>query len=154
MAPNSTHDTRIEEAIADLESQDVPQYKLTAIKYSLNYTTLWQWYLGIQLSRASADSEFRQWLTNVQEEVIIKHINDFTNHGLSPTTQIVKNLVEEIIQGKVGKNWVCKFVQQQQDQIKSLYLHNIDNLQAKADYTPVFKHFYDQVCPCLALFHI
>ena len=128
MAPNSTHNTHIEEAIADLESQDVPQYRPTAIKYSLNHTTLWQWYLGIQLSRAAADSEFRQRLTNVQEEVLIKHINDFTNRGLPPTTQIVKNLAEEIIQGKVGKNWVCEFVRRRQDQIKSLYLHNIDNL--------------------------
>jgi Tc5 transposase-like DNA-binding protein len=84
----------------------------------------------------------------VQEEVLIKHINDLTDRNLPPTTQIVKNLAEEIIGGTVGEHWVCEFVRRYRDQIRSLYLHNINNLQVKADYAPIFKHFYDQVCPC------
>jgi hypothetical protein len=146
MAHNSTFEARIEAAIDDLESQDVPLYRPTARKYNLTHTTLRQRYLGIQLSRPAADSECRQRLTKVQEEVLIKHINDFPDRGLPPTTQIVKNLAEEIIHGTVGKNWVGQFVRRKQDQLRSLYLRNIDNLRAKADYAPIFKHFYDQVC--------
>jgi Tc5 transposase-like DNA-binding protein len=77
--------------------------------------------------------------------VLIKHINDFSDRGLPPTTQIVKNLAEEILHDTVGKNWVLDFVRRKQDKIRSLYLHNIDNLHIKADYAPVFKYFYDQV---------
>jgi hypothetical protein len=98
MAHNSTFEARIEAAIAELESQDVPKYSLTTNKYFLNHTTLRRRYLGIQLSRAAASSEYRQRLTAVQE-VLIKHINDLTNRNLPPTTQIVKNLADEIIGG-------------------------------------------------------
>jgi hypothetical protein len=107
----------------------------------------------VQLSRADADSEYRQRLTTVQEEVLIKHINDFSDRGLPPTTQIVKNLAEEIIHDTVGKNWVSDFVRRKGDRLRSLYLRNIDNMRAKADYAPIFKYFYDQVRPYLVLFH-
>jgi hypothetical protein len=110
MAYNATYEARIEAAIDDLESQDVPKYRPTANKYNINYTTLRRRYLGLQLSRVAADSEFRQRLTNTQEEVLIKHINEFTDRGLPPTSQIVKNLAEEILHDKVGKNWVSDFV--------------------------------------------
>jgi Tc5 transposase-like DNA-binding protein len=153
MAHNSTYEARIEAAISDLESQDAPKYRPTAKKYFLSHTTLRRRYLGVQLSRAAADSEYRQRLTTVQEEVLIKHINDFSDRGLPPTTQIVKNLAEEIIHDTVGKNWVSDFVRRKGDRLRSLYLRNIDNMRAKADYAPIFKHFYDQVRPYLVLFH-
>ena len=145
MAHNSTYEARIEAAIDDLESQDVPGYRPTANKYNINYTTLRRRYLGIQLSRATANSEFRQRLTIAQEDVLIKHINDFTDRGLPPTVQIIKNLAEEILYDTVGKNWVGDFVQRKKDRIRSLYLRNIDSLRIKADYAPIFKQFYDQV---------
>jgi Tc5 transposase DNA-binding domain len=145
MAHNSTYEARIEAAIDDLESQDVPKYRPTANKYNINHTTLRRRYLGIQLSRATANSEFRQRLTIAQEDVLIKHINDFTDRGLPPTVQIVKNLAEEILHDTVGKNWVGDFVRRKKDRIRSLYLRNIDSLRIKADYAPIFKQFYDQV---------
>jgi|HubBroStandDraft_4_1064222.scaffolds.fasta_scaffold52977_2 hypothetical protein len=145
MAHNSTYEARIEAAIDDLESQDVPKYRPTANKYNINHTTLRRRYLGIQLSRATANSEFRQRLTIAQEDVLIKHINDFTDRGLPPTVQIVKNLAEEILHDTVGKNWVSDFVRRKKDRIRSLYLRNIDSLRIKADYAPIFKQFYDQV---------
>jgi len=47
----------------------------------------------------------------VQEEVLIGHINMLTAQSIPPTSQIVKNLAEEIISGKpVGKNWTSDFV--------------------------------------------
>src|SRR5580700_8285912 len=131
MAHNSAFEARIEAAIADLESQDVPKYRPTANKYFLNHTTLRRRYLGIQLSRAAAGSEYRQRLTIVQEEVLIKHINDLTDRSLPPITQIVKNLAEEIIRRTVGDYWVCEFVRRHRDRIRSLYLRNIDNLRIK-----------------------
>ncbi|KAL5316020.1 hypothetical protein ACEPPN_016894 [Leptodophora sp. 'Broadleaf-Isolate-01'] len=49
-------------------------------------------------------SESIQCLTDEQEEVLIKHINRMTERGMPPTSQIVKNLAEEIIGKPVGKN--------------------------------------------------
>jgi Tc5 transposase DNA-binding domain len=147
MAHNSTYEARIRAAIDDLESQDVPKYRPTATEYNINHTTLRRRYLGIQLSKAAANLEFRQRLTIAQEDVLIKHINEFTDRGLPPTAQIVKNLAEEILHDTVGKNWVGDFVRRKQDRIRSLYLQNIGNIRVKAEYAPIFKQFYDQVWP-------
>ena len=51
----------------------------------------------------------------------------------------------EIVQDRLGKNWVGGFINQRKHELKSLYLRNIDNMCMKADYVPNFKHFYDQV---------
>ena len=90
-------------------------------------------------------SECRQRLTNSQEEVLIGHINKLTDRGLPPTSQIVRNLAEEIAGSSVGKNWTSDFVQRHKDRLKSLYLCNIDNLQVKAEYAPLFQLFYNLV---------
>ena len=103
---NLTHDARIELAIADLELQSEPNYRATAKKFAVNYTTLRRRCLGLQQSRQDALSEHRQRLTQVQEDVLIKHINKLSDRGIPPTPQIVKNLAEELIAGVVGKNWV------------------------------------------------
>jgi hypothetical protein len=146
MANNSTHESRLTAALAALESQMPPMYRRTASEFKINHTTLRRRFLGLQLSRSEAVSETHKRLTNIQEEVLIKHINDLSNRGIFPTTQIVKNLAEEIIQDSLGKNWVGNFVCRKKDKLKSLYLRNIDNMRIKADYVPNFKLFYDQVC--------
>jgi hypothetical protein len=38
------------------------------------------------------------------EQVLIKQINPLTNKGMPPTSQIVKNLTEEIRGKEVGKD--------------------------------------------------
>ena len=62
---------------------------------------------------------------------------------MPPTSRIVKNMAEEIRGGEVNKNWTANFVKRHQGRLKSLYLRNIDNLRAQAEYEPMFKHFFD-----------
>jgi hypothetical protein len=45
----------------------------------------------------------------------------------------------------VGKNWTGQFVKCYKNRLKSLYLYNIDKDQIKAEYPPVFEHFYKLV---------
>src|SRR5437763_13496913 len=99
---NSTPNARMDAAIADLQSQDKPNYRGTATKFGLNHTTLRRRFLGEQGSRQAAMSEHHQCLTNDQEKVLIQHINKLTDRGLPPTTGIVRNLAEEIIGRDVG----------------------------------------------------
>ena len=74
--------------------------------------------------------------------------------GLPPTSQIVKNLAEEIISSKLGKNWVGDFVKRYKDRLKSIYLRNIDRIRVKAEYAPIFKQFYDMVLYDLPVFSL
>ena len=68
-----------------------------------------------------------------------------TEQGMPPTASIVRNLAEEMIGQKVGKNWTSEFVKRYKDRLKSLYLCNIDKDRVKAEYTPIFDYFYDLV---------
>ena len=57
---------------------------------------------------------------------------------MPPTSYIIKNLAEEIRGAEVGKNWVGHFVKRHSIRLKSLYLRNINNLRAGAEYAPIF----------------
>ena len=142
---NSTHDARIELAIADLANQAKPNYMSIAKKYEVARTTLRNRFLGQQLSTKAAASKYRQRLTFIQEETLIKHINSLTNRGLPPTSRIVRNLAEEILEGPVGKNWTSDFIKRYKDRLLSIYLRNIDSQRIKAEYAPSFKQFYNLV---------
>ena len=107
-------------------------------------TTLRKRFLGQRLSVHAAASKYRQRLTFVQEETLIKHINSLTDRGMPPTSRIVRNLAEEMIGGPVGKNWTGDFVNGTKQAYKP-YFRNIDSQRIKAEYAPSFKHFYDLV---------
>jgi hypothetical protein len=54
-------------------------------------------------------------------------------------------MAEEIKGAEVNKNWTSQFVARHQDQLKSLYLRNIDNKRASSEYEPMFKLFFELV---------
>ena len=64
---------------------------------------------------------------------------------MPPTSQIVRNLAEEIRGAKVGKNWVGQFVKRYEGRLHSAYLKNIDNLRVAAEYAPMFIMFFTLV---------
>jgi len=64
---------------------------------------------------------------------------------MPPTSHIVRNLAEEIRGERIGKNWVGQFVKRHDIRLKSLYLRNIDNLRAGAEYAPMFQLFFSVV---------
>ena len=94
----------LELAIADLENQDKPSYRATARKYGVNDVTLRRRFLGTQASPATTSSLYRQRLSVVQETALVAQINRLTDRGIPPTSQIVKNMAEEMIQDILGKN--------------------------------------------------
>ena len=140
-----THNARIELAMADLAKQLKPNYMATAKKHGVARSTLRERFLGESLSIQAAASKYRQRLTFVQEETLIEHINRLTDRGLPPTSQIVRNLAEEMIGGPVGKNWTGSFVKRHKDRLLSLHLRNIDSQRVTAEYAPSFKLFFDLV---------
>jgi hypothetical protein len=140
-----SHDARIELAITDLNRENAPAIAVIATRYGLQRSTLSRRWHGITSSRAEATSEHHQRLTIAQEEVLIDQINKLTVRKMPPTTQIVRNMAEEIIESPVGKNWTSQFVKRYKDRLISLYLRNIDNIRAKSEYPPMFALFYKLV---------
>ena len=135
----------IDEAIAAIRRGEFSDYGNAARKYGCTHTAVSRRIRGLTKSKKQADSFWRQCLTDEQEEVLITRINDLTDRGMPPTSQIVRNLAEEIRGDKVGKNWVGQFVKRHGIRLKSLYLRNIDNLRASAEYTLMFQLFFSVV---------
>jgi Tc5 transposase DNA-binding domain len=146
---SNTHEMTYEDcmtkALAELESSSKPNYSAVAKKYGLVRSTLTRRALGETTSRKQFQSDKHQCLTDTQEWVLINQINRLTERGIPPTSQMVKNFAEEIIGRSVGKNWVGQFCRRHQNELKSLYLRNIDNLRIKGEYGPTYKLFYDLV---------
>ena len=112
----------IELALADLNSQEHPNYKSTAKKYSVDRNTLARRHKGLAVSRQESVSLHKKKLTNVQEQELLKHINKLSDCGLPPTPKIVENLVYEITKEPVGENWMNHFSEHYKDEIRSIYL--------------------------------
>ena len=97
--PSSNNDImsnadRIAAALADLESQAVPNYKATAKKYEVVRTTLMRRYTGKTVSNQEATTEHRQALNASQEDVLLGHIQRLVTRDTPPTLAILKTLLK------------------------------------------------------------
>ena len=139
----------INTAIADIEAQRARGenicYEATAAKHNVERSRLSRRCRGVTMSHDQYISERCRHLTNGQEKVLIKRINYLTDKGIPPTSQIVKNLVEEICQTEVDKNWVGRFLKRHGHVLKSGYLRCIANERIKAEYLPNFLLFFQLV---------
>lgn len=142
---STTNNTALELALTSLRSQDIPNYRATALKYHVDRSTLRRRFLGLQTSAAVASSMYLQRLSTSQEKTLIEQINRLTDRGIPPTSQMVKNMAEAMISDSVGKNWTGEFVRRHKTELKSTYLSNIDKQRTKAEYVPSFEHFYKLV---------
>jgi hypothetical protein len=62
----------------------------------------------------------------MQENVLIRYINELSARDFLSTSQIVKNLAEELAGKEIGQNWVGRFVKRKKDMLKSIYLAPIN----------------------------
>ena len=144
---------RIPEAIADLESQKVPNIKATAEKYGIERMTLGKRQKGKTSSMEECISIHRQALTNSQEKALVRLINRLIDRNMPPTTTIVKNLAKEIRGYAIGKNQIASFIRRYENELKSLYLKSINNKRIKSEFPPIYKLFYRLVkCYFLLLY--
>src|SRR5450432_2768209 len=141
----STNNTQLDLALADLAKQAKPNFSGTATKYQVHRTTLQRRFLGTQQSRRIASSDNHQCLSLAQEETLIDFINDLTNRSIPPTSQIVRNVAEELAKGPIQPNWVGRFTRRYKDRLHTKYLQTIDAKRVKADYIPNLERFYKLV---------
>jgi flagellar motor protein MotB len=151
--PTEIAEMQMQLALDACHAVDKPIFSAIAREFPpVNRQTLKRRFYGEQDSRANSNSTHRQNLTSEQEEQLILHINMLTNRGLPPTSQIVRNLAEEMIHRKVRKNWTGQFIQRHKDRLQSLYLRNINNMRTQAEYAPVIKLFFDLVSDVFILY--
>jgi hypothetical protein len=87
---------RIDAAIGAIQRGEFTVYSDAADYYECSRSAVSRRMRGLTKSRKEALSFWHQCLTDEQEEILIWRINDLTDRGMPPTSQIVKNLAEEI----------------------------------------------------------
>ncbi len=138
-------EAQIQCALAHLNQQKQLNYAEAARIHGIEPTTLRRRHKGISTSREQVTSETHQRLSSIQEDELLRHIDALTNKYIPPTTQIVRNLAEEILQADVGKNWASRFIKRHSKRICSVYLRPIDNARASAETPAIFERFYTLV---------
>jgi Tc5 transposase DNA-binding domain len=147
----STKNDRIEAAMAVLDSQSTLNYAAAARAFKIHPTTLARRYRGKTVSREEANSTFRQCLNDTQEDTLLGYIDSLTDRHIPPTSQIIKNLAEEIIKRPVGKNWTSDFVKRHSTRICNTYLRPLDRARVSAESITAFERFYVLVLRCFAV---
>src|SRR3954454_1086165 len=109
--------TPMDQALAELRQQDLPDFVGVSKKYQVQKTTLWQRYKGKIASRDSQIYVGNRALTKDQEHELVGLINKLTLRGLPPPPRIVKNLAEKMRGCDVGKNWVGEFVKRHNEDL-------------------------------------
>ena len=82
---NPTHNQSIDKALADLRLQEHPNIRATARRHFLVKSTLRRRWQEKTVSHQEASSEYRQRLTNAQENQLVLQINRLTDRGIPPT---------------------------------------------------------------------
>jgi hypothetical protein len=103
-------EAQMEEALALCDRELIPNYSEIARNYPFDRTTLMRRHQARTTSRQEAIYLYHSVLSKDQEEALIAQINKLSVRGLPPTTQIVKNLAEEIVGRELDKNWSARFV--------------------------------------------
>ena len=103
---NLTTEERIQLALVELYKQLTPNVSATANEFKVDRSTLSRRFRGVQASRTISRAEHCQQLQPEEEKRLIDFINKLTDRSMPLTSQIVKNVAEEIVGSPVGKNWV------------------------------------------------
>jgi hypothetical protein len=136
---------KVTAAVAAIQRGEYTDYSKAARAFKCDRTSISKRIRLLTRSRKEADSFWRQCLTDTQERILIDRINYLSQRQMPPTSHIVRNLAEEIRGAPVGKNWTGQFIRRHKDELKSMYLRNIDNLRVTAEYRPMFELFFDTV---------
>ena len=106
-----TQEMQLQLALEACRKAEKPNFSAVAREFPpVNRHTLRRRFLGQQTSRKEANAIHHQNLLIEEEEELIAVINKLTARGLPPTSQIVRNLAEEMVGRTVGKNWTGQFV--------------------------------------------
>jgi hypothetical protein len=81
----------------------------------------------------------------MQENVLVRYINNLSARGFLPISQIVRNLAKELAGKDIGQNWVARFVKRKKHVLESIYLTPIDHQRKVSDNSHYYEHFFANV---------
>jgi hypothetical protein len=81
----------------------------------------------------------------VEENILVRYINELNIQRLPSILQIVKNLVEQIANKNFDPNWITRFLKYKKNVIRNVYLIIIDYKRKVSDNSHHYEHFFINV---------
>jgi hypothetical protein len=132
-------------ALAELDLSDTLNYATVAKKHNVHPSTLRRQFLKETRSKEDFLSDSKRLLTNAQETFLLNYIDRQSQRGLYLTPRILQNIVEEVLQRHINKNWAASFCKRHQYRITSRYLNGFDRARHVAESAENISHFFDNV---------
>jgi hypothetical protein len=132
----------IEAALQDLKLQDKPNISATARRHNVQRSTLSRRHNRVTTS-VKIKHQNQEFLTQRQQQDLIKYINELTEKGIPPTTTMVRNFAQEMAGKKPHRCWSQRFCKRHQNVLASGYLNNIDAARKAADNEASYQYFFD-----------
>ncbi|KAF1351715.1 hypothetical protein EJ07DRAFT_38820, partial [Lizonia empirigonia] len=148
--------SRIDEAVADLESQRSKgevSYAKVADSHGVERSTLARRYQGLAASREQKAIN-QQQLTPEQESTLAEYINRLTHRRLPPTRQMVQNSAAQLAQTKISERWVSRFLHRQKDHLLVKRQDAMDRTHHRADSGAKYKRYFDQLHSKIAEYEV
>jgi hypothetical protein len=152
----STNMDPIQEAIADLESQEPGKqlsYSKLAAKWKVNRVTLTRRHKGIQGTRKEEGINRRK-ISPQQEAGLVEYIIGLTERGFPPTRNMIKNFASVVAGKTVGEGWVTRFINRNKDHLMSQWTNGIDRVRHEADSEVKYKYHFDLLHSKMEEYHV
>ncbi|ADV20611.1 Hypothetical protein CGB_B8130W [Cryptococcus gattii WM276] len=117
-------------------------YQKVADLYGVSKSTLYDRHTNVH---ASITTSAARHLSIVQEEELVKKINEYAERGTLLTPRHVVEFAEAIYGGKLGINWGSRFIQRHHDTIHSRFSSYSELGRLQADTPETRRAFYHLV---------
>lgn len=118
-------------------------YQKVADLYGVSKSSLYDRHTGVHSSHTASAPRH---LSIVQEEELVKKINEYAERGTLLTPRHVVELAEAVCDGKLGVNWGSRFFQRHCDTIHSRFFSYKELGRLQADIPKTRRAFYYLVC--------
>jgi hypothetical protein len=153
---NSTDMDPIQEAIADLESQEQGEqlpYSKLAQKWGVNRVTLARRCKGIQGTRADEGINRRK-ISPQQEAGLIEYVIGLSKRGLPPRRIMIQNFASHVAKKHVGEGWVSRFINRNKAHLISHWTNGMDRVRHEADSQAKYKYYFDLLHGKMEEYHV
>jgi hypothetical protein len=157
-ANNSQQEGRVILAIQAFNSGQFKSLRATAQSYKVPYMTLLDRYHGTRPRRESQPNGRK--LTDLEEEVLVRHIIDLDTRGFPPRMSIVRETANLLLASHditppetVGKNWVTNFIQRHEE-LRTTYNRKYDYQRAQCEDPKIIQGWFNLVRNILAKYGI
>ena len=118
-------------------------YQKVADLYEVSKSSLYDRHTGVHSSHTASAPRH---LSIVQEEELVKKINEYARRDTFLTPRHVVELAEAVYDGKLGVNWGSRFIQRHCDTIHSRFFSYQELGRLQADIPETRRAFYHLVC--------